>query len=190
MTRMAAMAATASIIAVAGGQSQGYLSWIFFSVLVVCGIGSILQTVRFWRFGSGYSLNVSSGSAFIAICIAALVAGGPAVLSSLIVVSALIQFVFISRLSWLRRVITPVVAGTVLMLLAATIMTVVLSRLSDLPKGVPPAAAPILAGTALTILIVLRLFASPKLQQGGRSSPSWSVAQSPPRSAHTTGRAW
>ena len=167
MTRMAAMAATASIIAVAGGQSQGYLSWIFFSVLVVCGIGSILQTVRFWRFGSGYSLNVSSGSAFIAICIAALVAGGPAVLSSLIVVSALIQFVFISRLSWLRRVITPVVAGTVLMLLAATIMTVVLSRLSDLPEGVPPAAAPILAGTALTILIVLRLFASPKLQQWG-----------------------
>ena len=32
MTRMAAMAATTSIIAVAGGQSQGYLSWIFFSV--------------------------------------------------------------------------------------------------------------------------------------------------------------
>ena len=118
MTRMAAMAATASIIAVAGGQSQGYLSWIFFSVLVVCGVGSILQTVRFWRFGSGYSLNVVTASAFIAICISALVAGGPALLSSLIVASALIQFAFISRLSWLRRVITPVVAGTVLMLLA------------------------------------------------------------------------
>ena len=40
MTRMAAMAATASIIAVAGGQSEGYLSWIFFSALVVCGMGS------------------------------------------------------------------------------------------------------------------------------------------------------
>ena len=51
MTRMAAMAATASIIAVAGGQSQGYLSWIFFSALVVCGLGSILQTFRIWRFG-------------------------------------------------------------------------------------------------------------------------------------------
>ncbi len=165
MTRTAAMAAAASIIAVAGGQSQGYLSWIFFSALVVCGIGSVLQTVRFWRFGSGYSLNVSSGSAFIAICISALVAGGPALLSSLIVASALIQFVFIARLSWLRRVITPLVAGTVLMLLAATIMTVVLSRLSDLPDGVPSVASPILAGTTLTILIVLRMFAAPKLQQ-------------------------
>ena len=165
MTRMAAMAATASIIAVAGGQSEGYLSWIFFSALVVCGMGSMLQTFRFWRFGSGYSLGVTSASAFIAICISALLAGGPAMLSSLIVASTLIQFVFISRLSWLRRVISPLVAGTVLMLLASTIITVVLSRLSDLPEGAPSVAAPVLAGTTLLILTALRLFASPKWQQ-------------------------
>ena len=165
MTRMAAMAATASIIAVAGGQSEGYLSWIFFSALVVCGMGSMLQTFRFWRFGSGYSLGVTSASAFIAICISALLAGGPAMLSSLIVASSLIQFVFISRLSWLRRVISPLVAGTVLMLLASTIITVVLSRLSDLPEGAPSVAAPVLAGTTLLILMALRLFASPKWQQ-------------------------
>ena len=165
MTRMAAMAATASIIAVAGGQSEGYLSWIFFSALVVCGMGSMLQTFRFWRFGSGYSLSVTSASAFIAICISALLAGGPAMLSSLIVASSLIQFVFISRLSWLRRVISPLVAGTVLMLLASTIITVVLSRLSDLPEGAPSVAAPVLAGTTLLILLALRLFASPKWQQ-------------------------
>ena len=165
MTRMAAMAATTSIIAVAGGQSQGYLSWIFFSALVVCGIGGILQTFRFWRFGSGYSLSVVSASAFIPICISALLAGGPALLSTLIVASSLIQFVFIARLSWLRRVISPLVAGTVLMLLASTIITVVLSRLSDVPEGAPSVAAPILAGTTLFILMMLRLFASPKLQQ-------------------------
>ena len=165
MTRMAAMAATASIIAVAGGQSQDYLSWIFFSALVICGLGSILQTFQFWRFGSGYSLSVVSSSAFIAICISALVAGGPALLSSLIVVSSLIQFVFISRLSWLRRAISPLVAGTVLMLLASTVISVVLGRLSDLPEGAPPVAAPILAGTTLIILMALRLFASPKWQQ-------------------------
>ena len=165
MTRMAAMAATTSIIAAAGGQSQAYMSWIFFCALVVSGIGSMLQTFRFWRFGSGYSLSVVSSSAFIPICISALLAGGPALLSSLIVVSSLIQFVFISRLSWLRRVISPLVAGTVLMLLASTIITVVLSRLSDVPEGAPPVAAPILAGTTLFILMMLRLFASSKFQQ-------------------------
>ena len=165
MTRMAAMAATTSIIAAAGGQSQAYMSWIFFCALVVSGIGSMLQTFRFWRFGSGYSLSVVSSSAFIPICISALLAGGPGLLSSLIVASSLIQFVFISRLSWLRRVISPLVAGTVLMLLASTIITVVLSRLSDVPEGAPPVAAPILAGTTLFILMMLRLFASPKFQQ-------------------------
>ena len=165
MIRMAAMATAASIIAVAGGQTQGYLSWIFFSALVVCGIGSILQTFQLWRFGSGYSLSVLSASAFIAICVSALLAGGPALLSSLIVASSLIQFVVIFRLSWLRRVISPLVAGTVLMLLASTVITVVLGRLSDLPEGAPPVASPILAGTTLFILLALSLFASPKWQQ-------------------------
>ena len=165
MGRMAAMATAASIIAVAGGQPQGYLSWIFFSALVVCGIGSILQTFKLWRFGSGYSLSVLSASAFIAICVSALLAGGPALLSSLIVASSLIQFVVIFRLSWLRRGISPLVAGTVLMLLASTVITVVLGRLSDLPEGAPPVASPILAGTTLFILMALSLFASPKWQQ-------------------------
>ena len=165
MIRMAAMATAASIIAVAGGQTQGYLSWIFFSALVVCGIGSMLQTFQLWRFGSGYSLSVLSASAFIAICVSALLAGGPALLSSLIVASSLIQFVVIFRLSWLRRVISPLVAGTVLMLLASTVITVVLGRLSDLPEGAPPVASPILAGTTLFILLALSLFASPKWQQ-------------------------
>ena len=51
------------------------------------------------------------------------------------------------------------------MLLASTIITVVLSRLSDLPEGAPSVAAPVLAGTTLLILMALRLFASPKWQQ-------------------------
>ena len=165
VTMVGGVAATTSIIAAAGGQSEGYLSWIYFSALIVCGIGYILQTRQFWRFGAGYPLNISASSAFIAICISALAAGGPALLSTLMVVSSLIQLVFIARLSWLRRVISPVVAGTILMLLSATVLSAVFSRLSDLPAGAPPVAAPVLAGTTLSILLGMRLFASPKLRQ-------------------------
>ena len=165
ITMVGGMAATTAIIAAAGGQSEGYLSWIFFTSLIVCGIGFILQTRQFWRFGSGYSLNVAASSTFIAICISALAAGGPALLSTLIVVSSLIQLVFISRLSWLRRVISPLVAGTILMLLSATVITAVLSRLADLPDSAPPVAAPVLAGVTLLILLALRLFGTPRLQQ-------------------------
>ena len=167
MGRMAVTAATASIVTVAGGQSESYLAWILFAALAVCGVGGILQTVQFGRFGSGYSLSVVSASAFIAICISALTDGGPAMLSSLIVASALVQFLFIWHLSLLRRLITPVVAGTVLMLLASTVIATVLNQLSRVPEDSPASAAPVLAGVTLAILMGLRLFGTAKLQQWG-----------------------
>ena len=163
--RVAAMAATTSIVARAGGQSESYLAWIFFTALAISGLGSIFQTYRVWRFGSGYAVSVVTATAFIAVCITALLEGGPAMLSSLIVVSALVQFVLISRLSLLRRIITPVVAGTVLMLLSSTIISVVLGRLSDVPEGTPLAGAPTVAAVTLGTVLGLRLFASPALQQ-------------------------
>ena len=133
----------------------------------MCGLGSIFQTVQIWRFGSGYSLSVAAATAFIAISISALAEGGPAMLSTLIAASALIQFALISRLSLIRRIITPVVSGTILMLLAATIIPVVLGRLSDLPEDAPAMAAPVLAGVTLAILMGMRLFATARLQQWG-----------------------
>ena len=165
MTRMASMAATTAIIAVAGGQSEEYQSWIFFAVLVVCGIGTMLQTVQFWRFGSGYSLSASSSPVFAAVAISALLSGGPLMLSALIVISGLVQFVFISRLSLLRRVITPLVAGTVLMLLSATVIPIVFARLANVPEGTHAAAAPVLTVTVLSIMLALRLFAPARLRQ-------------------------
>lgn len=131
------MAATASIVASAGGQSEGYLSWILFAAFAVCGLGTIFQTMQLWRVGSGYPLSIVAATAFIAISISALAEGGPAMLSSLIAASALVQVAFISRLSLLRRFITPVVSGTILMLLPATVIPVVFTQLSDLPEGAP-----------------------------------------------------
>ena len=95
----------------------------------------------------------------------ALLAGGPLLLSALMAVSSLVQFVFISRLSLLRRVMTPLVAGTVLMLLPVTAMPKVLGTLPDVPEGSHFATAPILAALTLIILLGMRLFTLPKWQQ-------------------------
>ena len=165
MARMGSMTATTSIVAFAGGQSEGYFSWIFFSALLICGAGHILQTFQFWRFGSGYTLNVIAYSAFIAVASSALLAGGPMTLSLLMVISALLQFVFISRLYLLRRIITPLVAGTVLMLLASTIILALFPTIPKVPENSHAASAPILAGVTLVILLGMRLFSSPKQQQ-------------------------
>ena len=152
------VAASTAIIVQATGQSDGYLHWIFFVSLIACGLGTICQTLQVWRFGSGYPLTVSNGLVFIPVCISALVAGGPAMLSTLIVVSALVQFFLASRLRLLRRILTPTVTGTVLMLLAATVITVLFNKVSDTPEGTSPAAALVVVVVTAGVIIGLQLF--------------------------------
>ena len=164
---VASMVATASVVALAGGQSQAYLTWVLFVALLVCGLGTILQTFRIWRVGSGYPLILVAGVPFLAVSLAALLSGGPALLASLMVVSALILIAFIARLSLLRRLLTPLVSGTVLMLMGATIVLVLLRRLSDVPEGTSGFVAPVLVGVSLCLLLGLRLYAPPSWQQWG-----------------------
>ncbi len=163
--RLTGLAASTAIIVQASGQPESYLSWVLFVSLVVCGIGTMCQTFKVWRFGSGYPLGVSNGNAYIAVCISALAVGGPAMLSSLIIVAALIQSLLVFRLSLLRRIITPTVTGTVLMLLAATVVSVLFDKLSNSPEGATAVAAPAVAGATFAVVIALRLFGPPAWQQ-------------------------
>ena len=64
---------------------------------------------------------MGTSGAFIAVCVAALVVAGPSTLASLVVISSLFQFLLAARLSLLRRIFTPVVTGTVIMLITATV---------------------------------------------------------------------
>ena len=118
------------IVNVAEGGAD-YLAWAVFAAMVVSGITTILQAVRVWRIGSGHVLMMGTSGAFIAVCIAALVEGGPATMASLVVVSSLFQFMLAFRLSWFRRLLTPVVSGTVIMLISATVMPLVFLMVAD-----------------------------------------------------------
>ncbi len=163
--RLITLAAISAIVVEASGQPSEYTPWLFSVSAVVCGLGTIAQVFQFGRFGSGYAIGVVSTSAFIAVVIAALTEGGPALLASTMVVSSILLFLFIQRLSLLRRIITPTVTGTVLMLLAATVMSVLLNRMSDTAGGGSDTAALAVAGTTLGVMMGLRLFAPPVVQQ-------------------------
>ena len=65
----------------------------------------------------------------------ALAEGGPELLASLTVVASLFYLVLALWLPFLRRVVTPVVTGTVLMLIAATILPVALAGGLDAQKA-------------------------------------------------------
>ncbi len=150
-----------TIIIVVGDQGEGYLSWALFAALFVNGLITALQASRFGRIGAGHILISVSAYSFIAVCIAALAQGGVALMSSLIIVSSLFQFALSTQLSLLRRIITPVVSGTVLMLIAATIMPIAFAMLADVPEGASSAAAPGIAAVTLGAFVAL-LLAVPK----------------------------
>ena len=151
---------TPAIVIRAAGQSETYLSWAIFMAVVVSGISTILQAVRIGRFGAGHVLIMGTSGAFIAVCVTALTEGGPALLATLIVASALFQFLLAARLSLLRRIITPVVSGTVIALIAVTIVPIVFDMLDDLPANAPAGAAPACAAATVGAIAALALRAT------------------------------
>ncbi len=139
---------------------EGYLSWAVFAALVIGGAVTALQAGRAGRLGAGHALMAGAGPQFIAVCVLALNAGGPSMLTGLIVVSSLVQFALAAWLPLLRRIITPVVSGTALMLIAVTVMSIAVGRVSAVPDGTPTAAGPTVAVVTLVVSAMLAMRAS------------------------------
>ncbi|WP_420449925.1 uracil-xanthine permease family protein [Candidatus Palauibacter sp.] len=155
---IAGIVITVAIVVRAAGGSESYLAWGSFAVLVVSGLTTAVQARRLGRIGAGYILLMGTSGAFIAVSVTALVQGGPGLLATLVIASSLFQFGLSWKLALLRRIITPVVAGTVIMLIAVTIMPLLFELLRQVPEGSSSAAAPMtaLATVLVTLLIVLR----------------------------------
>ena len=154
---------TVVIVARIAEQPESYVSWGVFAALVVSGVITVLQAVKVGRVGAGHVLIMGTSGAYIAVCAEALTEAGPATMASLIIVSSLFQILLASRLSLLRRIFTPVVSGTVIMLIAVTIMPVMFEILDDVPEGVSRGAAPISVGVTILVVAGLVLEGSPGL---------------------------
>ncbi len=151
---------TPVIVVQAANIGEPYLSWSIFCVLLIAGSTTVLQAVRVWRFGSGHVLLMGTSGAFIAVCITALINGGPALMCSLIIVSSIIQFIIAFKLSVLRRVITPTVAGIVIMLIPVTVFPIIFDLLVDVPEEHLNFNAPVVAAITILISVVLAMRAT------------------------------
>ena len=154
-----------AIVSRAGGAGEDYLAWAVFAAAVITGTTTIIQVLRVGRVGAGYVLLMGTSGSFIAISISALLEGGPALMATLIIVASLFQFLLSARLSLLRRVLTPVVTGTVIMLIPVSITPVVFRMMGDVPEGFPESSAPVtvLATLLVTIFIALKAKSSLRL---------------------------
>ena len=141
-----------SIVFRAAGAER-FLLWAVFAGMLACGIVTIVQAVGGRRFGAGYLMVHGASSPFIAVCVAALVQAGPAMLATLVLASGLAQAAFSQRLALLHRILTPVVTGTVMMLLPVTVMPVLLAMLNELPAGAPPVAGPLCGFVTLAVIV-------------------------------------
>ena len=146
-----------AVTVLSAGQSEDYLTWAIFAALIIIGMVTALQASRIWRLGAGHVVITGTTPNYIAVSILALNEGGPAMLASLIVISALFFCAVATWLPLLRRIITPVVSGTLLMLLAVLILPFALDRLQEAPEGAPDAAALGVATVTIAVSMILAL---------------------------------
>ena len=149
----------AILISTVGG-SEAFLAWVVFSALLVSGVTTVIQVARVGRIGSGYLLLMGSSSVYLAICVTALERGGGGLLGSLIIASSLFQFLLAAKLSLFRRIFTPTVAGTVLILIPITVSPIILRKLTDVPADAGPAAAPVTAAVTLVVIAAIAIRAT------------------------------
>ena len=154
---LASVVLTPVILISTAGGSEAYLTWAVFGALAVSGVTTIVQALRIGRIGAGYILVMGSTSAFLPMSVTAIVEGGPALLATLIVMSSIVQFLLGAKMALLRRVFTPTVAGTVLMLIPVSLTPILYDKLTDVPAGVPVAAAPVTAGVTLAVVVLVAL---------------------------------
>ena len=161
---IAGVVLTPAIVVRAAGGTDAYLTWAVFAAAAISGISTILQAVRLGRIGAGYVLLMGTSGAFIAVCVTALTDGGPGLLASLVVASSLFQFLLATKLSLFRRLLTPTVAGTVVMLIAVTVMPLIFDMVTASPEGSAAASAPLSALAAMGVIIVIALKARGSLR--------------------------
>ena len=136
----------------AAGATDDAIAWAIFISLLIAGAITVLHASPLGRLGGGHVLVTGSTAAAIAISVDALEVGGPGLLATLMVASALFQFLFSMRLSLFRRILTPTVSGTIILLIPVTVMPIILGRLDDVPSG---ASASTALACALTTIVLL-----------------------------------
>jgi len=148
------------------GDTHGerYLSWAIFTALIINGGVTAAQSGVIGRFGSGHLFFTGTTPVYIAVCRTALTYGGPSLLSALVSVSSPFQFLLASWLPLLRRIVTPTVSGTVLILVGAITIPIAFESVADVPEGAPAAGGVAADGATRAVTAALGLRATGRLR--------------------------
>ena len=139
------------------GLDDTYLTWSVFAAMLISAAITALQAFQIWRFGAGHIVLTCPAALFIAIMVATISAAGPSTFMSLLVVCCVVQVALAWWLPTLRRIFTPVVTGTVTMLIAVSVLPIAFDSVQDLPDGAPSVSGPVIVGTTLLVSVIVTL---------------------------------
>ena len=111
-------------------------------------------------------LPMFTAAVSIPFCITAVVDGGPATLTTLVLVAAIAQLIVSKWLFILRRVVTPTVGGIIVTILSITLASVVFQLLDEASQE-KPIAAPLTALVTLLVVAALTLRGAAMLRLWG-----------------------
>jgi len=148
----------------AAGMSDAYLAWAVLASVTVCGLTTVVQAFRAGRIGTGHVMVMGTSGAFIPASIMALAEGGPSLLATLVVVSALVPLVLSWRLSLFQRILTPAVSGTVIMLIPVTVLPFISGLLAGTPEASSATGAPLSFLVTVVVIGALALKATGQLR--------------------------
>ena len=139
------------------GLDDTYLTWSVFAALLITSAITALQALQAWRFGAGHIVLTCPAALFIAIMVATVSSAGPSTFATLLIVCCVIQVALAWWMPMLRRIFTPVVTGTVTMLIAVSVLPIAFDSVQDLPDGAHPVSGPAIAGMTLLVSVIVTL---------------------------------
>ncbi len=148
---------------------EEHIAFATFGAVVISAVSSLLQLIRFGKFGSGFVIFMGSSTAYLACSLDALHAGGFALLATLSVLSAPAELLVSYFLRHLRTIITPPVGGIVILLIVISLMPVCLKEWMGHPGEPHYASRESLAVGMITLFTMLsiNLYAGKKLKVWG-----------------------
>ncbi len=112
------MMLTPIIIGHACGLSIEQIEYFIFATMLVSAVSTVIQVRRVGKVGSGYLMILGPSGAFISCSISAVMMGGLPLLGTMVLLSAPLEALIAYLIRYIRKIFTPALGGTVIMLVA------------------------------------------------------------------------
>ena len=129
--------------------------YLFFATIIVSAVSTLLQIRRFRNLGSGYLMILGPSGTFIGSSISAVQLGGLPLMATMTLLSAPFEWLMARSLRHIRKLLTPALAGTVIMTIPILIIPLVMPMWAESDPLSPTMMPNFLAGLAAFAVVLI-----------------------------------